>query len=46
MDAAQASIHSYGKDYSKPEHLPMKTKAQEAHEAIRPTDMSRHTVKH
>jgi len=46
MDAAQAEIiHSYGKEYSKPRTFVNKSKgAQEAHEAIRPTDMSRHTV--
>jgi len=46
MDAAQAEIiHSYGKEYSKPRTFTNKSKgAQEAHEAIRPTDMSRHTV--
>ena len=46
MDAAQAEIiHSYGKEYSKPRTFVNKSKGvQEAHEAIRPTDMSRHTV--
>lgn len=46
MGAAQAEIiHSYGKEYSKPRTFVNKSKgAQEAHEAIRPTDMSRHTV--
>lgn len=46
MDAAQAEIiHSYGKEFSKPRIFTNKSKgAQEAHEAIRPTDMSRHTV--
>jgi DNA topoisomerase-1 len=44
MEAAQAEIiKSYGKEFSKPELLSIKG-AQEAHEAIRPTDMSRHTV--
>jgi DNA topoisomerase-1 len=45
-DAAQAEItKSYGKEYSKPRMFATKSKgAQEAHEAIRPTDMSRHTV--
>lgn len=45
-DAAQAEItKSYGKEYSKPRIFATKSKgAQEAHEAIRPTDMSRHTV--
>ena len=47
MDAAQAEIiKSYGKEFSKPRTFANKSKgAQEAHEAIRPTDMSRHTVK-
>jgi len=46
MDAAQAEIiSSYGKEFSKPRTFVTKSKgAQEAHEAIRPTDMSRHTV--
>lgn len=46
MDAAQAEIiHSYGKEFSHPRTFANKSKgAQEAHEAIRPTDMSRHTV--
>jgi len=46
MDAAQAEIiSSYGKEFSKPRTFANKSKgAQEAHEAIRPTDMSRHTV--
>ena len=46
MDAAQAEIiRSYGKEFSKPRTFVNKSKgAQEAHEAIRPTDMSRHTV--
>jgi DNA topoisomerase I len=46
MDAAQAEIiASYGKEFSKPRTFANKSKgAQEAHEAIRPTDMSRHTV--
>jgi DNA topoisomerase I len=46
MDAAQAEIiKSYGKEFSKPRTFTNKSKgAQEAHEAIRPTDMSRHTV--
>jgi DNA topoisomerase-1 len=44
--AAQAEIiKSYGVQYSKPRNFANKSKgAQEAHEAIRPTDMSRHTV--
>ncbi|WP_369014355.1 type I DNA topoisomerase [Flavobacterium anhuiense] len=46
MDAAQTEIiKSYGKEFSKPRVFANKNKgAQEAHEAIRPTDMSRHTV--
>jgi len=46
MAAAQAEITSYyGKEFSKPRSFTTKSKgAQEAHEAIRPTDMSRHTV--
>ncbi|CAM4143733.1 MULTISPECIES: type I DNA topoisomerase [Flavobacterium] len=46
MGAAQAEIESYyGKEYAKPRNYNTKSKgAQEAHEAIRPTDMSRHTV--
>src|SRR5690606_31306183 len=36
---------SYGKEFSKPRKFATKTKgAQEAHEAIRPTDMSRHSI--
>lgn len=38
-------IRSYGKEFSKPRTFATKSKgAQEAHEAIRPTDMSRHSV--
>jgi DNA topoisomerase-1 len=46
MDAAQAEIvKSYGAKFSKPRVFATKSKgAQEAHEAIRPTDMSRHSV--
>ena len=46
MEAAQSEIiRSYGKEFSKPRTFVNKSKgAQEAHEAIRPTDMSRHTV--
>lgn len=46
MEAAKAEItRSYGKEFSKPRTFANKSKgAQEAHEAIRPTDMSRHTV--
>ncbi|MAO08416.1 MAG: DNA topoisomerase I [Alteromonas sp.] len=45
-NAAQQEIeNSYGKEYSKPRNYKGKTKgAQEAHEAIRPTDMSRHGI--
>src|SRR5690554_179652 len=44
--AAQKEIAaSYGEKYSKPRNYKGKSKgAQEAHEAIRPTDMSRHTI--
>ena len=44
--AAQAEItKSYGSQFSKPRTFTSKSKgAQEAHEAIRPTDMSRHTI--
>ena len=46
IDAAQAEIiRSYGKEFSKPRTFTNKSKgAQEAHEAIRPTDMSKHSV--
>ncbi|RED22089.1 DNA topoisomerase I [Flavobacterium cutihirudinis] len=46
MAAAEAEIiKSYGKEFSKPRTFANKSKgAQEAHEAIRPTDMSLHTV--
>lgn len=46
MKAAEEEItKSYGKEYSKPRSYVTKAKgAQEAHEAIRPTDMSRHMV--
>jgi len=46
MSAAEAEIvKSYGKEFSKPRNYATKSKgAQEAHEAIRPTDMSKHTV--
>lgn len=45
-NAAQKEITtSYGEEYSKPRNYKSKTKgAQEAHEAIRPTDMSQHTI--
>jgi len=43
--AALEITDSYGKEYSFPRDFKNKNKgAQEAHEAIRPTDMSRHTV--
>jgi len=44
--AAQEEItSSYGSEYSKPRDFKSKSKgAQEAHEAIRPTNMSSHTV--
>lgn len=46
MAAAKAEISkSYGPEFSKPRNFTNKSKgAQEAHEAIRPTDMSRHTI--
>jgi DNA topoisomerase-1 len=45
MDAAQAEIiKSYGKEFSKPRTFTNKSKDSKAHEAIRPTDMSLHTV--
>ncbi|QEE48204.1 type I DNA topoisomerase [Flavobacterium alkalisoli] len=46
MTAAEAEItKSYGKEFSRPRNYATKSKgAQEAHEAIRPTDMARHTV--
>jgi DNA topoisomerase-1 len=45
MEAAQAEIRILRKSSSKPRTFVNKSKgAQEAHEAIRPTDMSRHTV--
>ncbi len=46
MEAAQSEITKlYGKQYAKPRTFINKSKgAQEAHEAIRPTDMSRNTV--
>lgn len=45
-NAAQAEIiSSYGEEFSKPRNFSTKAKgAQEAHEAIRPTNMSRHSV--
>jgi DNA topoisomerase-1 len=46
MNAAQAEItRSYGSEFSHPRTFTNKSKgAQEAHEAIRPTDMSLHSV--
>ncbi|SHJ41483.1 type I DNA topoisomerase [Aquimarina spongiae] len=46
QNGAKAEIVSaYGEEYSKPRQYKGKAKgAQEAHEAIRPTDFSRHTV--
>jgi len=46
IKAAEAEIvNYYGKEFSKPRNFATKAKgAQEAHEAIRPTDMSRHAV--
>jgi len=46
MASAEAEIvKSYGVEFSKPRVYTTKAKgAQEAHEAIRPTDMSRHSV--
>ncbi|MFN3640403.1 MAG: type I DNA topoisomerase, partial [Flavobacterium sp.] len=46
MNAAKAEItRSYGAEFSKPRNFANKSKgAQEAHEAIRPTDMSVHNV--
>ena len=43
--AQQEIISSYGEEYSNPRDFKNKSKgAQEAHEAIRPTHMERHTV--
>jgi DNA topoisomerase-1 len=46
IDGAQKEIESaYGKEYSKPTKYKTKNaNAQEAHEAIRPTDFSKHTI--
>lgn len=46
IGAAQKEIESYyGEEFSNPKNYSSKSKgAQEAHEAIRPTDMSRHSV--
>ncbi|RZJ66413.1 MAG: type I DNA topoisomerase [Flavobacterium sp.] len=46
MAAAKNEITvSYGAEFSKPRNFVTKSKgAQEAHEAIRPTDMTRHTI--
>lgn len=44
--AEEAIVNIYGKEFSKPRNFSTKAKgAQEAHEAIRPTDMSRQNVK-
>ena len=44
-DAQSEIISSYGEQYSNPRNFKTKAKgAQEAHEAIRPTHMDRHTV--
>ncbi|WP_027880536.1 type I DNA topoisomerase [Mesoflavibacter zeaxanthinifaciens] len=43
--AEKEIVDAYGKEYSKERNFTGKTKgAQEAHEAIRPTDFSRHSV--
>lgn len=46
LEAAKNEIvSSYGKEFSKPRNFSTKSKgAQEAHEAIRPTDMSKHQL--
>ena len=46
IDGAQKEIETaYGKEYSKPTKYKTKNaSAQEAHEAIRPTDFSKHTI--
>ena len=49
QDAIKAAeteiVNYYGKEFSKPRNFSTKAKgAQEAHEAIRPTDMSKHSV--
>ncbi len=46
VEAAKEEIQrEYGQKYSKPRNFSQKAKgAQEAHEAIRPTDISRHSV--
>lgn len=45
LAAEQEIVKSYGKEYSKARTFNTKTKgAQEAHEAIRPTDMGLHSV--
>ncbi|SDX39727.1 DNA topoisomerase I [Lutibacter oricola] len=44
-NAQEEIISSYGEEYSHPRNFSTKSKgAQEAHEAIRPTNMSTHTV--
>ncbi|MDY0088815.1 MAG: type I DNA topoisomerase [Flavobacteriaceae bacterium] len=43
--AEEEIVRSFGKEYSKPRNFTTKSKgAQEAHEAIRPTDMSVHKI--
>lgn len=43
--AAEEITASYGSEFSKPRNYNVKSKgAQEAHEAIRPTDMTRHQI--
>lgn len=46
INGAKSEIEkAYGKEYSKPTHYKTKNaNAQEAHEAIRPTDFSQHTI--
>ena len=46
INAAQTEITNYyGKEFSKPRNFATKSKgAQEAHEAIRPTDISKHSI--
>jgi DNA topoisomerase-1 len=44
-EAADEIVSCYGAEYSKPRVFKTKSKgAQEAHEAIRPTDMKRHSI--
>ncbi|MGV6846237.1 MAG: DNA topoisomerase, partial [Lutibacter sp.] len=45
QEAKEEIIHSFGEKYSKPRNYKNKSKgAQEAHEAIRPTSLSRKTI--